>query len=834
MGGWCCVGAPLGNPGDASARLREVLATADVVAAEDTRRLARLARDLGVTVAGRVVSYFEGNEERRTPDLVEALRGGARVALITDGGMPSVSDPGYRLVRAALDAGVPVTARARPERGDHRAGAVRAALRPVLLRGLPAPRRRRAPRPGCARSPPRRARWSSSRRRTGSPTRSPTWPPRSAPDRPAAVCRELTKTYEEVRRGAARRARGLGRRAASRAARSPWSSAARRRRRPSARPTTSCAPRSPRGRPAGDSRARRHRRGGRASTACAKREVYALVHALDQVGAPTEEPSVGQEASGEQQPAGRARPPRAAASRRSASRRAPVAQTMPSPQSSTSSEAERPAQVHEHRRSRRRTPAAVRRRPSGPATVGARPRAAHGDAEQPSPRSAVNLPSAAANAAEAALADARRRCSRSTVAVPRVAVPDGEPERFRADPGEEAPTQRDQRPSRRGRGGTGRSGQAAPCGRSSGSAARGPPRAGRPRIRPAPAQRVARDLLRGRARSARRAAAAPAAIARRPRRRRRAGWCFGRSPFTKPHWTTPDLGNRGADRACRAINPDIRHRVARPTPASLRLAPMSHVLAAVAWPYANGPRHIGHVSGFGVPSDVFSRYMRMAGHDVLMVSGTDEHGTPILVQADDGGRHPARARRPLQPGDRRGPARRSACPTTCSPARRPRNHYAVAQELFRALHRNGYIVAQDHAGRDLAVDRPHPARPLHRGHLPDLRVRQRPRRPVRQLRQPARPDRPDQPAQPDQRRDAEVRRDRALLPRPAGVRRGARRVAATAATDWRPNVLKFSRNLLDDLQPRAITRDLDWGMPDPAGRAGRTAPTSASTSGSTR
>ena len=64
---------------------------------------------------------------------------------------------------------------------------------------------------------------------------------------------------------------------------------------------------------------------------------------------------------------------------------------------------------------------------------------------------------------------------------------------------------------------------------------------------------------------------------------------------------------------------------------------MSHVLAAVAWPYANGPRHIGHVSGFGVPSDVFSRYMRMAGHDVLMVSGTDEHGTPILVEAEKDG-----------------------------------------------------------------------------------------------------------------------------------------------------------------------------------------------------
>src|SRR5689334_10462323 len=68
-----------------------------------------------------------------------------------------------------------------------------------------------------------------------------------------------------------------------------------------------------------------------------------------------------------------------------------------------------------------------------------------------------------------------------------------------------------------------------------------------------------------------------------------------------------------------------------------RINRMSRVLSAVAWPYANGPRHIGHVAGFGVPSDVFSRYMRMAGHDVLMVSGTDEHGTPILVAADQQG-----------------------------------------------------------------------------------------------------------------------------------------------------------------------------------------------------
>ncbi len=124
------VGAPLGNVGDASARLREVLGTADVVAAEDTRRLSRLVKDLDIAVRGRVVSYFEGNEERRTPELVDALRDGNVVAVVTDGGMPSVSDPGYRLVRAALDAGFPVTAAPGPS-------AVTTAL---ALSGLPSDR----------------------------------------------------------------------------------------------------------------------------------------------------------------------------------------------------------------------------------------------------------------------------------------------------------------------------------------------------------------------------------------------------------------------------------------------------------------------------------------------------------------------------------------------------------------------------------------------------------------------------------------------------------------------------------------------------------------------
>ncbi|MEV0395867.1 16S rRNA (cytidine(1402)-2'-O)-methyltransferase [Polymorphospora rubra] len=193
------VGAPLGNPADASTRLRETLAEADIVAAEDTRRLTRLARDLDVTVAGRIVSYFEGNEERRTPDLVRAIMDGALVALVTDGGMPSVSDPGYRLVRATLDAGAPVTAVPGPS-------AVTTAL---AVSGLPSDRfcfEGFLPRTGGPRRT--RLRALATEERTliffESPHRiAGTLADLAATfgaDRPAAVCRELTKTYEEVLR----------------------------------------------------------------------------------------------------------------------------------------------------------------------------------------------------------------------------------------------------------------------------------------------------------------------------------------------------------------------------------------------------------------------------------------------------------------------------------------------------------------------------------------------------------------------------------------------------------------------------------------------------------
>src|SRR5438105_6832962 len=118
---------------------------------------------------------------------------------------------------------------------------------------------------------------------------------------------------------------------------------------------------------------------------------------------------------------------------------------------------------------------------------------------------------------------------------------------------------------------------------------------------------------------------------------------------------------------------------------------MTQVLAAVAWPNATGPRHIGHVSGFGVPSDVFSRYMRMAGHDVLMVSGTDEHGTPILVQAEKEG---VTARELADRYNRLIVEDLQALGLSYDLFTRTttRNHYAVAQELFRTLSPNGDTI----------------------------------------------------------------------------------------------------------------------------------------------
>ena len=193
-------GAPLGQPGDVGPRLREVMATADVLAVEDTRRLHRLASDLGVTFTGRIVTFHESVEQARLPGLIAALADGATVLLLTDAGMPSVSDPGYTLVRAAIDAGIHVTSVPGPS-------AVTTAL---AVSGLPVDRfcfEGFLPR----KAGERRSRLASlaDERRTmvffESPHRLADALVDAAAafgsDRAAAVCRELTKTYEEIRRG---------------------------------------------------------------------------------------------------------------------------------------------------------------------------------------------------------------------------------------------------------------------------------------------------------------------------------------------------------------------------------------------------------------------------------------------------------------------------------------------------------------------------------------------------------------------------------------------------------------------------------------------------------
>jgi 16S rRNA (cytidine1402-2'-O)-methyltransferase len=200
-GGRLLLGAtPLGQPGDASARLIEALASADIVAAEDTRRVRSLASALEVRITGRIVSLFDQNEAVRAPALVEELLAGATVLAVTDAGMPLISDPGYRLVTACVAAGVPVTCLPGPS-------AVTTAL---AISGLPSERfcfEGFAPRKEAARRT-----WLTSladERRTcvffESPRRLEACL-RDAVDqlggeRRAAVCRELTKTHEEVIRG---------------------------------------------------------------------------------------------------------------------------------------------------------------------------------------------------------------------------------------------------------------------------------------------------------------------------------------------------------------------------------------------------------------------------------------------------------------------------------------------------------------------------------------------------------------------------------------------------------------------------------------------------------
>nr|WP_309928016.1 16S rRNA (cytidine(1402)-2'-O)-methyltransferase [Arthrobacter sp. 1088] len=194
---------PIGNVGDASSRLIELLATSDIVAAEDTRRLHRLVQALGVEVSGRVISYHEHNEVAKTGELLEYVRAGKTILMVSDAGMPAVSDPGFRLVEGAVAAGLTVTAVPGPS----------AVLTALALSGLPTDR-------FCFEGfLPRKSGERNSRladladeRRTMVFFEAPhrlevmlrALHERFGPERRVAVCRELTKTYEEVIRGTLR------------------------------------------------------------------------------------------------------------------------------------------------------------------------------------------------------------------------------------------------------------------------------------------------------------------------------------------------------------------------------------------------------------------------------------------------------------------------------------------------------------------------------------------------------------------------------------------------------------------------------------------------------
>ena len=240
----------------------------------------------------------------------------------------------------------------------------------------------------------------------------------------------------------------------------------------------------------------------------------------------------------------------------------------------------------------------------------------------------------------------------------------------------------------------------------------------------------------------------------------------------------------------------------------------SHILAAPAWPYANGPRHIGHVSGFGLPCDMFARYRRMAGHPVLMVSGTDEHGTPIQVQADAEGvteRELADRYNQIIAEDLVGLDMSYDLFTRTT----TRNHYAVVQDMFLALYDNGYIFPR----KSLGAVSPSTGRTL-----PDRYI------------EGTCPICGYEYARGDQCDNCGNQLDPIDLINPRSKINGESPVFVeteqffldlpafadvlgswlqSKSGQWRPNVLKFSLNLLGELQPRAITRDLDWGVPIP-------------------
>jgi methionyl-tRNA synthetase len=237
------------------------------------------------------------------------------------------------------------------------------------------------------------------------------------------------------------------------------------------------------------------------------------------------------------------------------------------------------------------------------------------------------------------------------------------------------------------------------------------------------------------------------------------------------------------------------------------------ILVAVAWPYASGPRHLGHVAGPGVPSDVFARYHRLKGNDVLMVSGTDEHGTPVMVSADREGVTPR------QLADRNNALVlddyvRLGMTYDCFTRTTTRNHYAVVEDMFRVLYEKGFLVEKTTLGAIApATGRTLPDRYIE-GTCPICGYGE------------ARGDQCDNcgnqldpvdlidPRSIVDGSTPEFRETTHLfLDLPAFRERLVEWIEAQ--THWRPNVRNFALNLAREVKPRAMTRDIDWGVPVP-------------------
>ncbi|MDQ6691685.1 MAG: methionine--tRNA ligase [Candidatus Dormibacteraeota bacterium] len=237
------------------------------------------------------------------------------------------------------------------------------------------------------------------------------------------------------------------------------------------------------------------------------------------------------------------------------------------------------------------------------------------------------------------------------------------------------------------------------------------------------------------------------------------------------------------------------------------------ILVALAWPYASGPRHLGHVAGFGVPADIFARYHRLKGNQVLMVSGTDEHGTPILVAADKEKTTPQEiaTRYNIQIADDLANLGLSYDLFTRTTTE---NHYRVVQDMFLALHAKGYLKLEKAMGAFSSVTgRTLPDRYIE-GTCPICGF------------EDARGDQCEQcgnQLDPQDLRNARSRIDG----QPPVFRETEHFFFDLAAfgeqltqwlatrTHWRPNVIAYSQNFINELRPRPITRDLDWGVPIP-------------------